>query len=574
MKKNAFLFVLCLILFLAFLPSAYAEENSEQDGPEGKKEQYNELGIKEGTEVYGEDISELSEEELKYIPEGWRDGEFESEHPESEAEPETQASLNAIYPDVNNYIKSMLPATIEYQHINHLTKFNYRGGYGAVEGVVAHETANDSSTITGEISWMKRNHRNAFVHAFIDHNRIIETHPLNYGAWGAGRYANQRFVHVELVHTHRFHDFAKSINNYADYIAGVLFQYDLGVTNAEASGRGTLWSHKAVTKHLGGTTHTDPHGYFGKWGYNWYEFTQLVEQKYAALNKVDRISGQNRYQTAVEVSKEGWKSASTVVLARGDEYADALAGVPLAKKFNAPLLLTQSNTFTEATMNEIRRLGAKTVYLLGGKKAISSSVESELSKLGVTVHRMEGANRVETAASIAEEIWKNGKNKAVLVNGYNFPDALSVASYAAQKGIPILLTETNKLPDLTKEVLKDKQTLVIGGSLAVSNKVFNQIPNRERLAGQNRFDTAVEIANHFNTGADHQYITTGYDFPDALASGALAAKEGTGVLLVGTSIPKEVKEFITTNKIEEVSIVGGSIGVPDKVQRLLSDILY
>src|SRR5699024_8660188 len=102
---------------------------------------------------------------------------------------------------------------------SHLTKFNYRNGYGKPEGVVAHETANNNSTITGEISYMSRNHKNAFVHAFIDNSRIIEVHPTNYGAWGAGRFANERFVNVELVRVHSFDAFAQSINNYAQYIA-------------------------------------------------------------------------------------------------------------------------------------------------------------------------------------------------------------------------------------------------------------------------------------------------------------------------------------------------------------------
>ncbi|MFP3441662.1 cell wall-binding repeat-containing protein, partial [Pantoea sp. SIMBA_133] len=56
-------------------------------------------------------------------------------------------------------------------------------------------------------------------------------------------------------------------------------------------------------------------------------------------NKVERISGKDRYKTAIEVSKAGWEKSDTVVLARGDEYPDALAGAPLAYKYDAPILL-------------------------------------------------------------------------------------------------------------------------------------------------------------------------------------------------------------------------------------------
>src|SRR5699024_10610665 len=113
----------------------------------------NEFGIEKGTEVYGEDISELTEEELQYIPEAWREGNFESEHPEEE--PTEGINMFSVYPDVNDYIKSSNLSVVkqETDHIGHLTKFNYRNGYGQPEGIVAHETANNNSTINGEINF-------------------------------------------------------------------------------------------------------------------------------------------------------------------------------------------------------------------------------------------------------------------------------------------------------------------------------------------------------------------------------------------------------------------------------------
>ncbi|MCM3225281.1 GW dipeptide domain-containing protein [Terribacillus saccharophilus] len=256
-------------------------EVQESAAKEQEEEQpkYNELGIKEGTMVYGIDISKLSAEELQYIPIDWRDGVDETEE-ESASEPRLYA--RASYPNVNDWIKKNSPSTasIKYEHKSQFAKFNYRYGRGAVEGVVAHETANPNSSIRSEINYMTANHNNAFVHAFVDHNNIIEIHPTDLGAWGAGYYANQRFVHVELVEVNNFENFAKSINNYADYIAYVLAKYDLGVTSAESNGRGTLWSHSAVSRFLGGTNHVDPHGYFAKYGYNWNDFVKLVTEKY------------------------------------------------------------------------------------------------------------------------------------------------------------------------------------------------------------------------------------------------------------------------------------------------------
>jgi internalin B len=267
---------------------------TEDAGPVTESEPvYNELGIKEGTMVYGEDISKLTEEELQYIPKGWRDGEFE-ETEEGLEEDSPRLSAKSAYPNVNDYInnKNLKAVSIQYEHKNFFEKFNYRNGYGAVEGVVAHETANNNSTIRSEINFMSRNHENAFVHAFVDDSNIIEIHPTELGAWGAGRFANQRFVHVELVRVDSYDEFARSINNYSDYIASVLAKYNLGVSSAEDSGKGTLWSHKAVSKYLGGTNHVDPHGYFAMYGYNWSEFIELVKQKYN--EKAVEISSANK----------------------------------------------------------------------------------------------------------------------------------------------------------------------------------------------------------------------------------------------------------------------------------------
>lgn len=251
------------------------QETKEKDSADNSENGYNELGIKVGTEVYGEDISELSEEELQYVPKDWRDGKFESEHPEEQTSNNRNILTRQAYPDVNNYIKNITPAEVEFNHKNVFPEFNYRSGFGKPEGVVAHETSNPNSTITSEINYMTKNYNNAFVHAFVDHSHIIEIHPTDNAAWGAGRFANERFIHVELVEVNSFDEFARSINNYSTYIASLLYKYNLGVSSAENNGKGTLWSHKAVSNFLGGTTHVDPHDYFAKYGYNWSQFVKI-----------------------------------------------------------------------------------------------------------------------------------------------------------------------------------------------------------------------------------------------------------------------------------------------------------
>ncbi|MHC5280681.1 GW domain-containing glycosaminoglycan-binding protein [Listeria kieliensis] len=227
-----------------------------------------------------------------YVPQAIREGKVTEDNDGFEDGSDTNVLADvpmlraAGYPDVNSYIKSknFSTASIEYQLKSQFPKFNYRNGYGKPEGIVLHETANNNSTIQNEIDYMSRNWQNAFVHTFVDKSRIIQIHPTDNAVWGAGQYANARFIQFELVRSKTFDDFARSINNYAYYSAYLLTKYNMKVDSAEGDGKGTVWSHNAVTKYLGGTTHTDPIGYFNQYGYNWNSMIALIQEKYNQIN--------------------------------------------------------------------------------------------------------------------------------------------------------------------------------------------------------------------------------------------------------------------------------------------------
>ncbi|MGY0691319.1 S-layer homology domain-containing protein [Virgibacillus sp. FSP13] len=369
-RRSVVIFVVvCMMCFMSIPPHFSAQAGSGDSDVEAEKsenaetskeeieseeeEEYNELGIKKGTEVYGVDISKFSEEELQYVPEGWRDGVIENE--QHHAIPKARSLMRAqkAYPNVNDYILSHnLPtAAVEYDHISKLPQFGYR--YGRPEGVVAHETANNSSTITQEITYMKRNYQNAFVHAYVDNSRVIEVHPTKYASWGAGPYANERFIHVELVRVHSFDKFARSINNYANYIASLLDKYGLQVISAEDNnGKGTLWSHRAVTHYLGGTWHVDPHGYFAQWGYNWSDFVELVTMKYNALtiqkqstSKVGHIKSEKDFIYNDLAELQDYKLA-------GSEYTDRVFYIKQQAKMNGQTyyLISEKPSSTKGTI--------------------------------------------------------------------------------------------------------------------------------------------------------------------------------------------------------------------------------
>lgn len=208
--------------------------------------------------------------------------------------PEDIVSMNRVS-SMNTEIINKLNAgqfkvpAIQFQYTDFITKFAYADGIGKPRGVVIHETANPASVIQNEISFMKNNWKSAFVHAFVDKSNIIEVHNTDYGAWGAGRIANQYFMHVELVeHVNSRQDFLSSVNNDAYYAAYKLKQYNLKPSRASKAGdgsfTGTVWSHHEVSSLLGGTNHTDPTGYFAKFGYDMGQFYELLSYHYSKIN--------------------------------------------------------------------------------------------------------------------------------------------------------------------------------------------------------------------------------------------------------------------------------------------------
>lgn len=271
----------------------------------------------------------------------------------------------------------------------------------------------------------------------------------------------------------------------------------------------------------------------------------------------DRIAGADRYETAVEISKQGWDASNTIVLARGDHFPDALAGSPLAYHMDAPILLTKERLPAEVK-KEIQRLGAEKAVVLGGTEAVSPFVENQLKGLGLTVQRIGGKDRFVTAANIAAVL--NGEpEQAVLANGMDFPDALSIASYAAGKGYPILLTKPIRLPGVTATALEDvDSTIVAGGTSVVSKEVLRALPSTVRYGGSDRYQTSALIAKELNP-ADRAYIATGSDFADALTGSILAAKEKSTFLLVPPDhLDASIAEAAEKFGIRHFTILGGT----------------
>lgn len=292
----------------------------------------------------------------------------------------------------------------------------------------------------------------------------------------------------------------------------------------------------------------------------------------ASEGAITRISGETRYQTATNISRAGFEKSNTVFIANAMNFADALSGGPLAYQNDAPILLAHGGSLREETVKEIKRLGTKKAIILGGEAAVSKSIEIELKGLGLSTERLAGKTRFETAELIADKLGANSRvTEAVVVDGYNFADALSIGPFAAKNNMPIYLTKPDQLPNETS-LKKYGKTYIVGGHAAVSETVENKLNNPTRLAGKDRFQTNLEVLNYFGIEENTLSVATGMDFADALTGSVLAAKNNTGMLLTrNTGLNNAQKNYLQTNRYAQMTIKGGPVSVSTQVEAQLGE---
>lgn len=284
----------------------------------------------------------------------------------------------------------------------------------------------------------------------------------------------------------------------------------------------------------------------------------------ADTTQIDRIYGSDRYATAAAISQKGWESSEYAVLARGDDFADALCAGPLAAKYHAPILLTESESLNVDARSEIQRLGVKRIFITGGTSGISAEIETTLREAGVTeIVRLAGNDRYETSVMIAEAL---NSNKMILATGQNYPDALSIAAVAAQAEIPILLAGKDKLPQSVNEYVQ-KQTIeqayIVGGTGVISEGVAQQVPGAFRLAGSDRYATNAAVLAYFSGQLDFSRLFVavgegpkGTEFADALTGAVLAAKSSSPLILVRDTLPEVTQKYLK-GKITPFTVVTG-----------------
>jgi putative cell wall-binding protein len=159
---------------------------------------------------------------------------------------------------------------------------------------------------------------------------------------------------------------------------------------------------------------------------------------------INRISGQDRFETSVKLSQYWRVQSDYAVLVNSEDYPDAVSVAPLARKFEAPILLTNKDSIPNVVKTELQRLKVRKVFIIGGTGVISTNVENELNSLGITIEeRIAGQDRFETSTKIAHHL-VSFKNDVYVVENENWQDALAIAPVASYYNAPIILVDKNK----------------------------------------------------------------------------------------------------------------------------------
>ena len=244
-----------------------------------------------------------------------------------------------------------------------------------------------------------------------------------------------------------------------------------------------------------------------------------------------------------------------------------------------------ASPLSAATSTSVLAADPSTSTAAGGEHSTVPMVGSPFPFVGLV--RAAGADRYETAALIAQGSFqpsadpgKSAASAVFITSGEAPADALSAGPAAASVDAPLLLTRPDTLPDATTselQRLRPATVYVVGGTERISDSVLAAIAaaspgaSVQRIAGADRYQTAVQIAEKFFPDADGVVLTRGDTFPDALSGGAAAAAAALPLMLTEpTALPAPVATWLEGKSFEASLVIGGTSSVSDAIATTLA----
>lgn len=300
----------------------------------------------------------------------------------------------------------------------------------------------------------------------------------------------------------------------------------------------------------------------------------IISSDIDSTRNLVRLAGKDRTETSVKVSKSIYpKGADIVVISNKDKSSDSISATPYANLLKAPILYSNTSDVPDSIVNEIKRLKANKIVIVGGEQSITKSQEKQLKAMGIKIDRINGKDRYETSSMIADRMMKllGTLDNIVIANGDSQVDAVSIAPIAIRQTSPILLTNGNNLSEGTDKIISSSKNVILaGGSQSISDNLekfvrSKPLKNVERISGKDRYETAAEIARTFSGNSDICIYANGTKIEDALISAQLSGYKNAPIILVNDkNISESTKDYLKNNKIKKNIFVGGENSISDE----------
>ena len=245
-----------------------------------------------------------------------------------------------------------------------------------------------------------------------------------------------------------------------------------------------------------------------------------------------RVDGSNNERVAISASQRAFGGgAQAAVLVSTSLEPSAVAAPALARAVGGPVLLTAPGALNAETAGELRRLGVRTVHVVG---ALGSQVTSQLSAAGYQVRTVAGSSAEARTAAAAGSV---GGNHIYLVTNDSWRDGIVVSGAAAASRTPVVLTPADRLGGPASDVIDDGVTRVTVVGNDLDPTVVAGLRDRGIQvdhAGHRRYATARAAADAQTAagGAPGQlWVAAGQRPLHGLVAGPASARAG-GVLLI------------------------------------------
>ena len=274
---------------------------------------------------------------------------------------------------------------------------------------------------------------------------------------------------------------------------------------------------------------------------------------------ITRVFGQNRIETnreSINAATTGFLPNSVVVSARN--FPDALSAAPLAFQQKVPLVLASRESDYPAHLPAL---------MVGGAAALPTVGLPEST-------RLYGEDRYRTSAQVLAKF--DSASALVVVDGRNFPDAVTAVGLARAVDAPIALVGGEIITEIRDQIqrLEPKRVYLVGGESVIPETVTatlqNLLPSAQirRFGGTDRYQTAALVAQSglFDAGAQ-PVLAAGNNFPDALSAANLMMTGARPILLAQTHcLPASTDQALTAfNNV--ATVIGGDAAVAENAWR-------